>query len=68
MGGLGMWIRNNWGINGGSRLLKYFTDRNVGEKMFGNDEISGIIIDQYILWLNGKKNAWEKWEKENPKN
>ena len=27
MGGLGMWIRNNWGINGGSRLLKYFNDR-----------------------------------------
>ena len=67
MGGLGMWIRNNWGINGGSRLLKYFNDRNIGKEMFGNDEISGVIIEQYILWLNGNKNAWKKWEKQNPK-
>jgi hypothetical protein len=67
MGGLGMWIRNNWGINGGSRLLKYFYDRNIGKEMFGNDEISGVIIEQYILWLKGNKNAWKKWEKQNPK-
>lgn len=67
MGGLGMWIRNNWGINGGSRLLKYFNDRNIGKKMFGNDEISGVIIEQYILWLKGDKTAWKKWEKQNPK-
>ncbi len=63
VGGLGMWIRNNWGINGGSRLLKYFNDRNVGKKIFENDDISGIIISQYILWLNGNKDAWKKWEK-----
>jgi hypothetical protein len=67
MRGLGMWIRNNWGINGGSRLLKYFNDRNIGKEMFGNDEISGVIIEQYILWLKGNKNAWKKWEKQNPK-
>lgn len=67
MGGLGMWIRNNWGINGGSRLLKYFNDRNIGKEMFGNDEISGVIIEQYILWLKGNKNAWKKWEEQNPK-
>ncbi|WHF51822.1 hypothetical protein QGN23_00750 [Chryseobacterium gotjawalense] len=67
MGGLGMWIRNNWGINGGSRLLKYFNDRNIGKEMFGNDDISGIIITQYINWLKGDKNAWKKWEKKNPK-
>jgi len=66
MGGLGMWIRNNWGINGGSRLLKYFNDRRIGNGMFGNDDISGVIIDQYIIWLKGNKNSWEKWEKQNP--
>lgn len=67
MGGLGMWIRNNWGINGGSRLSKYFHNREVGTKRgFGNDEISGIIIEQYILWLKGDKTAWKKWEKDNP--
>ena len=46
MGGLGMWIRNNWGINGGSRLLNYFNDRNIGKEIFDNDVISGIIISQ----------------------
>ena len=66
MGGLGMWIRNNWGINGGSRLSKYFNDRNIGKQMFGNDAISGLIISQYILWLKGDKTAWKKWEEENP--
>lgn len=67
MGGLGMWIRNNWGLNGGSRLQKYFKDRNIGKEMFGNDEISGVIIEQYIKWLKGDKKSWEKWVKENPK-
>lgn len=62
MGGLGMWIRNNWGINGGSRLLKYFNERGIGLKMFGNDEISKIIIDNYIKWLNGDKYSWQIWE------
>ena len=67
MGGLGMWIRNNWGINGGSRLSKYFHNREVGTKRgFGNDEISGIIIEEYIKWLKGDKESWKKWEKENP--
>jgi hypothetical protein len=66
MGGLGMWIRNNWGINGGSRLLKYFYDRDFGNEMFGRDEISGLIIDHYIKWLKGNRKEWEKWERKNP--
>lgn len=66
LGGLGMWIRNNWGLNGGSRLLKYFKDRKIGDYAFGNDTISGIIIAEYIKWLKGDKNSWKKWEKENP--
>lgn len=28
--GLGTWMRNNWGLWGGSRLQKYFTDRKIG--------------------------------------
>ncbi|WP_338731448.1 DUF6794 domain-containing protein [Mangrovimonas cancribranchiae] len=67
MGGLGMWIRNNWGINGGSRLKKYFNDRKVGISGFGNDNISGIIIEFYNKWLNGNKESIKKWEKNNPK-
>ena len=66
MGGLGMWIRNNWGINGGSRLSKYFNERLIVNSGFGNDEISEIIIEQYINWLKGDKKSWRKWEKENP--
>lgn len=62
MGGLGMWIRNNWGINGGSRLLVYFKNRNVKDR----DNISEIIIEQYIKWLKGDRNSWEKWENDNP--
>ena len=31
-----------------------------------NDEISGIIIEEYIKWLKGDKESWKKWEKENP--
>ncbi|MBA4277149.1 DUF6794 domain-containing protein [Flavobacterium sp.] len=66
MGRLGMWIRNNWGINGGSRLLKYFNDKSIGKETSGNDVISGTIINQYIIWLKGDKNAWKIWEKQNP--
>lgn len=64
MGGLGMWIRNNWGINGGSRLSKYFYDRKLNLNYVDNDKISGIIIEEYTKWLreikvhgkNGKRN------------
>lgn len=66
MGGLGMWIRNNWGINGGSRLLQYFKDRNIGIGRGENDFISGTIINNYIQRLNGNKSIAKQWEKENP--
>ncbi|WP_262149179.1 DUF6794 domain-containing protein [Chryseobacterium foetidum] len=65
MGGLGMWIRNNWGINGGSRLLKYFNERNIGTKRGQNEFMSGTIISNYIKWLNGNKNVASEWEKQN---
>ena len=63
MGGLGMWIRNNWGINGGSRLLKYFNDRGMTDR----DEISGTIIEYYQKWLITEKDVWTKWENKNRK-
>lgn len=67
MGGLGMWIRNNWGINGGSRLLQYFKERSIGTNRGQNDFISGTIISNYIKWLNGNKNIAKEWEKQNLK-
>ena len=62
-GGLGMWIRNNWGINGGSRLLIYFNERGITDR----DYISGIIIYEYVKWLKEEINAAENWENQNPK-
>jgi hypothetical protein len=57
--GLGMWIRNNWGLWGGSRLQKYFTDKGITHP----DKMSSIILEYYHDWLNGKKETWKDWEK-----
>lgn len=60
--GLGTYLRNNWGLWGGSRLEKYFIDRGVDHP----DSMSGIILDYYHDWLNGKPETWKDWEKEHP--
>ena len=57
--GLGMWMRNNWGLWGGSRLQKYFEDRGVHHP----DEMSSVILYHYHDWLNDKKDTWKNWEK-----
>ena len=41
--GLGMWLRNNWGLWGGSRLQRYFLDRNI----IHPDDMSGVILKAY---------------------
>ena len=41
--GLGMWIRNNWGLWGGSRLQRYFLDKNVTHP----DGMSDVILKAY---------------------
>ena len=56
---LGTWIRNNWGLWGGSRLQKYFTDRGVNHP----DGMSSVILYYYHDWLNDKKDTWRDWEK-----
>ncbi len=60
---LGLWIRNNWRIWGGSRLEKYFRDRS---PYIQPDNVSSIILRNYYEWLNGNVNIAEEWEKENP--
>ena len=40
---LGLWIRNNWGLWGGSRLQKYFVNKNV----FHPDDMSDNILKAY---------------------
>ncbi len=60
--GLGMWMRNNWRLWGGSRLQKYFTDRKISHP----DNMSSVILFYYHDWLTSKKETWKDWEK-NPK-
>ena len=56
---LGMWIRNNWGLWGGSRLQKYFTDKGVTDA----EEMSSVILYLYWDWLHGNKEKWKAWER-----
>ena len=46
--GLGMWIRNNWGLWRNSELKKYFLDKGIGHP----DVMSGIIFTSYHRYLN----------------
>ncbi|WP_286735513.1 MULTISPECIES: DUF6794 domain-containing protein [Sphingobacterium] len=48
--GFGMWMRNNWGLWGGSRLSAYFTKRGIRHP----DDMSGIILTSYYRKLKGK--------------
>ena len=48
--GLGMWLRNNWGLWGGSRLSVYFNDM----KIFHPDDMSGIILHSYYRHVKGQ--------------
>jgi hypothetical protein len=46
--GLGMWLRNNWGMWSGDRLASYFASIGI----FHPDDMSGIILDSYWRYLN----------------
>jgi hypothetical protein len=59
---LGTWMRNNWGLWGGSRLQKYFTDKGIMHP----DDMSSVVLFFYYDWLHGKKETWKDWDK-NPK-
>ncbi len=48
--GLGMGLRNNWGLWGGSRLAKYFNVMGIHHP----DDMSGIILDSYARHLKGE--------------
>ncbi len=48
--GLGMWLRNNWQLWGGSRLSYYFNDMGI----YHPDDISGIILTSYHRQLKGE--------------
>lgn len=48
--GIGMWMRNNWGLWSSSRLSSYFSSLYV----FHPDDMSGIILRSYHRKLNNK--------------
>lgn len=66
--GLGMWMRNNWGLWAGSRLGFYFNDMGV----FHPDDMSSIILHSFHRKLNGQEIQLDKqveffkayWEKQ----
>lgn len=47
--GLGMWLRNNWGLWAGERMAEYFA----GIGIYHPDDMSGILLDSYWRYLNG---------------
>jgi len=56
---IGLWIRNNWGLWGGSRFQLYMHDRMKDEP----DGMSAMILEFYWEWLNGENRNWEKFDK-----
>ena len=54
--GLGMWMRNNWGLWGGSRLQDYFIELGFRHP----DDISGAIVNSFWRHLNGMPIEIEK--------
>jgi hypothetical protein len=66
--GLGLWIRNNWGLWKGSRLNHFFKEKGI----FHPDDMSRIIITSYHRKLKGTEIQLEKqikyyqeyWEKQ----
>lgn len=70
--GIGLWMRNNWQLWGGSRLSKYFNQIGI----YHPDDMSGIILNSYHRYLNKKEirldeqikfyqEYWDKLKKEN---
>ncbi len=62
-GGLGKWIRTNWGIIEGSRLQIYFNERN----LYDPKEISNVIVTQYIKYLKKETQVARNWERTHPR-
>ena len=48
--GTGLYMRNNWGLWGGSRLSRYFKRKGIKHP----DDMSGIVLTSFHRNLNGK--------------
>jgi len=49
--GLGMWMRNNWGLWKGSRLSKYFNSLGI----YHPDDMTGVIFNSYHRTMLGNE-------------
>lgn len=67
--GLGMWLRNNWGLWAGSELNTYFQEKGI----FHPDDMSSIIITSYYRYIHQEELKLDEqvdffkqyWEEEN---
>lgn len=70
--GLGTWLRNNWGLWGGSRLREYFKKLGLAHP----DDMSSVVLNSFWRHLNNKplkvdeqvKYYQEYWKKMKEKN
>ena len=56
--GLGTWLRNNWGLWGGSRLQQYLLKKGINHP----DGMSASILKFYYDWLNEQHDEWRAFE------
>ena len=56
--GLGMWMRNNWGLWGGSRLQNYCEARG----LYHPDDMSSTILRYYYDYLHGQDSVWRVFD------
>ncbi|MHA4893704.1 DUF6794 domain-containing protein [Pedobacter sp. PWIIR3] len=60
--GMGMWMRNNWGLWGGSRLSVYMRQRGFKDPDF----MSSTILRYYYFWFKGNSEIYKQFEAKYP--
>jgi hypothetical protein len=58
--GIGLWMRNNWQLWGGSRLSKFFRDNKIGHP----ESMSVVILESYYRSLKNEDIRFEEQVKE----
>ena len=68
--GIGLWMRNNWQLWGGSRLSKFFQDNRISHP----ESMSVIILESYYRYLKNEDirfeeqiNEYVEWEEKSKK-
>jgi hypothetical protein len=54
--GIGLWMRNNWQLWGGSRLSKYFQDNRISHP----ESMSVVILESYYRYLKNEDIRFEE--------